>query len=76
MPGIIHCQWVATVQTSTPGKQMNAEKWISGRCPLRSVRDAAGCFTRHDSEDDAVEWVPVDRALEQMTYSSEASLPP
>jgi 8-oxo-dGTP pyrophosphatase MutT (NUDIX family) len=33
-----------------------------------------GDFTRHDSEYDAVEWVPVDRALEQMTYSSEASL--
>lgn len=33
-----------------------------------------GDFTRHDSEYDAVEWVPVDRALEKMTYSSEASL--
>lgn len=33
-----------------------------------------GDFTRHDSEYDAVEWVPVDRALEKMTYGSEASL--
>src|SRR5581483_8181614 len=33
-----------------------------------------GDFTRHDSEYDAVEWVPIDRALEKMTYSSEASL--
>ena len=33
-----------------------------------------GDFTRHDGEYDAVEWVPVDRAPEQMTYSTEASL--
>ena len=33
-----------------------------------------GDFTRHDSEYDAVEWVALDRALEKMTYSSEASL--
>lgn len=33
-----------------------------------------GDFTRHDSEYDAVEWVAIDRALEKMTYSSEASL--
>jgi len=33
-----------------------------------------GDFTQHDGEYDAVEWVPVDRALEQMTYNTEASL--
>ena len=33
-----------------------------------------GDFTRHDGEYDAVEWVAVERALEKMTYSSEASL--
>ena len=33
-----------------------------------------GDFTRHDGEYDAVEWVPVDRAVEQMTYRTEASL--
>ena len=33
-----------------------------------------GDFTRHDSEYDAVEWVAADRALEQMSYSTEASL--
>lgn len=33
-----------------------------------------GDFTRHDSEYDAVEWVPLPRALEKMTYSSEVSL--
>ena len=38
------------------------------------MRAVGGDFTRHDSEYDAVEWVPVDRALEQMTYRTEASL--
>ena len=33
-----------------------------------------GDFTRHDSEYDAVEWAPVERALEKMTYGSETSL--
>jgi 8-oxo-dGTP diphosphatase len=33
-----------------------------------------GDFTRHDSEYDAVEWVPVGTALEKMTYNSESSL--
>src|SRR5919197_413499 len=33
-----------------------------------------GDFTRHDGEYDAVEWVPVERAVEQMTYRTEASL--
>ncbi len=38
------------------------------------MRAVGGDFTRHDSEYDAVEWVPVTQALEKMTYSSEASL--
>lgn len=33
-----------------------------------------GDFTRHDSEYDTVEWAPIDRALEKMTYASEVSL--
>lgn len=33
-----------------------------------------GDFTRHDSEYDTVEWVPLERALEKMTYASEVSL--
>ena len=33
-----------------------------------------GDFARHDGEYDAVEWVPVDRALDTMSYGSEASL--
>lgn len=35
---------------------------------------AGGNFADHDSEYDAVEWVPVERALEKMTYESEVSL--
>lgn len=38
------------------------------------MRAVGGNFADHDSEYDVVEWVPIERALEKMTYESEASL--
>ena len=38
------------------------------------MRAVGGNFADQDSEYDAVEWVPVERALEKMTYESEVSL--
>ena len=38
------------------------------------MRAIGGDFAQHDNEYDLAEWVPVDRALEKMTYGSEISL--
>jgi len=38
------------------------------------MRAVGGDFAQHDSEYDLAEWVPIERALEKMTYGSEVSL--